>query len=148
MRAAASAARCASTPSARVALQDRPHLDDAGCSRGAARSPIECRTQIGDLDEAEAAELLLGIGIGPVLHVTLAVGGPYGRAGMGPLQGRAAAHHAGIGQGLAVGPPARPVRPLPLAVGAGGEVAVTLVDQDRILHVVPRLAASVWRSPA
>src|SRR5262249_20097640 len=131
-----------------VALQDRPYLDHARRRGRAAGSPIKGRAEVGHVDQAEAAELLFGVGVGAVLHVPLAAIFPHGGAGIGTLKRSAAAHDAGLLQSLAISPPTGPVGTLPLPVAAGREVAVLFVDQDRILHVILPRAASVLRSAA
>src|SRR5438876_11775646 len=51
----------------------RAHFDRAGRGRGAARRPLERLVEVGHLNDVLATELLLGLGVGPVLHVALAV---------------------------------------------------------------------------
>src|SRR5262249_38293740 len=108
--------------------------------------PLERCVEIGHVDQAEPAELLLRIGVRSVLHVSSASIHAYRRSSMGPLERRAAAHYAGIGQRLAVGPPAGPVMSLPLIVTAGGKISIILVDQDGVLHDSPHSVASALRS--
>src|SRR5262245_35882741 len=51
--------------------RDRTDLDCAGRCRRAAGGPFERRVKGRRLQDDEAAELLLGVGIGPVLHLPL-----------------------------------------------------------------------------
>src|SRR2546425_883093 len=108
--------------------------------RGASRGPVERPVEVGDLDDVVAAELLLGFGEGPILHVALAVLEPDRRGKGRRLEPGAADHHAGLGQGLRVSAVGAPVGVLSLLIGAGAEVGRGFIDQDCVLHGLPSLS--------
>src|SRR5262249_20712157 len=109
-RATASTARRASSIAA-LLLPDRrvelvvhgSHLERAGRRRGAPRRPLERRVQRGELEDHEAAELLLGLRERTVLHAPLAVAHPHRGARHHVLERRAVDVGAGGEQRAVVG---------------------------------------------
>src|SRR5437899_1558085 len=111
--------------------------------RGAARRPLERLVEVGHLNDVIATELLLGLGVGPVLHVALAVVLPDRRGEVPRLERSAADHDPRILQGLRVGTVGAPVGRLPCLVGAGAEIRLAFVDQDRVFHRLPSVTRLV-----
>src|SRR5438128_2314863 len=73
--------------------------------REGARRPVERRVERGQLLEDEPGGLLLGVGVGAVLNVALAVLQADRRAALGRSQRIAADVNAGVDERLVVGAP-------------------------------------------
>src|SRR6185437_5979380 len=101
-----------------------PHLDAAGRGRGAPRGPLEGAIEVVDLDDVDAAELLLRVDEGPVLHLALAAADAERRGVVRRLEAVAAAEDARLPEGLPVGAVGRPVLALAGGVVAGLELGV------------------------
>src|SRR5438270_416961 len=115
VRAPASIAGCAQTNISFSRSSGKPPASspspnpDSACRRRAARRPVERRGQVGHVEDDETAELLLGVGVRPVLDGPLAVAEAQRRAGRRRLQSAAAGVMAGILQGVGVRLPGTPV---------------------------------------
>src|SRR6185369_4462660 len=59
-------------------LLDGPHLDRAEARRGPARRDLESLVAVAGLDDEEAADQLLGLGVGAVGHEALTGAHPHG----------------------------------------------------------------------
>src|SRR5262249_35584909 len=109
---------------------------------------VERLVEVRDLDDVISAELLLGLGVWPVLHLSFPVALTDRRASMPRLERSAPHHDPGLGERLGIGPIGAPVCGLARLVGAVAEVGRALVDQDRVLHGdSPPVSWSRWRLP-
>src|SRR5262249_34355125 len=114
----------------------RAHLHRAGGGRGATGGPFERRIEGGKLEDHEAAELLLRLGEGAVLHAGPAAFQTHGGRRPHLLERRAPDVDAGRDEGLVVGPPRGDVR-VPGTAPPAREVLGALVDQSDVLHRGP-----------
>src|SRR5262249_57804197 len=95
--------------------------------RRAARRPFGGVLHAGRLDDVVPAELLLGFGVGTVLHLAPAVALSERRRGGRGFEAGPAQEHARLGEGAGVGAIRAPVGLFPLIVRARAEVRPALV---------------------
>src|SRR5262249_41667064 len=92
------------------------------------------RIEIGHVDQIISAELLLGLGVGPVEHLRLAVGDPHGARRASPLQPVAVDTDLRLVERFGIG--AIGADPLvDLRVARGLHAGFVAVDQQHVLHL-------------
>ena len=96
---------CPLTTSSRTSRRDRANLDGAGRRRRTARRPVERVIERRQLEDDLPAELLLRVGVRPVLHAALPAMHAHRRARRRRLERRAADVDARVDERLVVGPP-------------------------------------------
>src|SRR5439155_25492195 len=105
-RAALSAVPLASCTACRSLAewwQHRAHFGCAGGGIGAAGRPLQCIIQAGHVDDEVAAQVLLRIGIRPIVDEALAVAQSDAGAGVGRLQAVATDDDARLAQRADIG---------------------------------------------
>src|SRR3954471_558750 len=110
----------------------RANLDGAGAGGRAAGRPVERRVERGQLEEDESAELLLGVGVRSILHLSLSVLDAHGRARRIRLKRRSRHVDPGLDERLVVRPPGADQRRL--RIRSGVEVLAGLINQHHELH--------------
>src|SRR6185295_16052711 len=98
------------------------------------RGPLERRVERGQLQQDEPTELLLGVGVWPVLNLPLATPHAHGgRPRVGPLE-RAAPHvDARVDERAMIRSP-RPPALVALGLATLVKLRLGLVDEDHVLH--------------
>lgn len=114
--------------------QHGANLDGGGPRARGLRRPVESRVEVRDLDDEVAAELLLGVGHGPVLDEAAVVLQAQRGGGVWALEAVALHDDARLGHGADEGGPAAPVGLGALGVGAGREVVGGLVEEEHELN--------------
>src|SRR4029453_5417668 len=67
-------------------LHDRPHLDASQLRQRTVRRDLHCFVQVPGIDEDESAQVLLGLGEGPVRYRNPTVPNPNGHRGARGLE--------------------------------------------------------------
>ena len=119
-----------------LVVHHRADLDGADWASGSLR-PTERRVEVGDVDQVEAAELLLGLGVRPVGDDVLAVAEANGRRGLATGARPSPATSAPDSRSSEVNAPYSSEHLLP---GLGRRILrgrLVAVDGEQVLHDVP-----------
>jgi hypothetical protein len=115
--------------------EDGPHFHAPADGAGRARRPFECGVQVRHVHHEVAAELLLGVGEGAVLHLALVAAHAQRGAGHGREEAVAAERDARLAHRIGIRDPAGPVG-LRGRVVALFEFGRGLIEHQHVLHGV------------
>src|SRR5262249_11781994 len=113
---------------------DRPDFHGAIGGGRAARRPFQGCIERRQLEQYEAAQLLLGGGIRAVLHKGLAVAPPHGRTGFRRVQRFDTGVDTGFDKRLVVSAPGAKMSSIVTGRFPARKVGGRFIDEQRVLH--------------